>query len=123
MQATELPVLNEDRQLDEDSSNTGEQCFEKLTAGLYMGDIARRIILRWVLVRTQPSQALLTFHDACQQMEATVPPSLTKAACLCLLPLAFLSVWLPPFMLSCNMLYIRFRRRELASMLLRHASS
>lgn len=47
MQATELPVLDEDRQLDEDSSNTGEQCFEKLTAGLYMGDIARRIILRW----------------------------------------------------------------------------
>ncbi|CAK0784341.1 hypothetical protein CVIRNUC_007545 [Coccomyxa viridis] len=47
-QATELPVLDEDRQLDEDSSNTGEQCFEKLTAGLYMGDIARRIILRCV---------------------------------------------------------------------------
>ena len=47
MQATELPVLDEDRQLDEDSSNTGEQRFEKLTAGLYMGDIARRIILRW----------------------------------------------------------------------------
>ena len=47
MQATELPVLDEDRQLDEDSSNIGEQCLEKLTAGLYMGDIARRIILRW----------------------------------------------------------------------------
>lgn len=45
-QAAELPVLDEDRQLDADSNNTGEQQFEKLTAGLYMGDIARRLILR-----------------------------------------------------------------------------
>ena len=47
MQATELPVLDEDRQLDADSCNPGEQQFEKLTAGLYMGDIARRIMLRF----------------------------------------------------------------------------
>ena len=47
MQAAELPVLDEDRQLDADSNNTGEQQFEKLTAGLYMGDIARRLILRY----------------------------------------------------------------------------
>ena len=47
MQATELPVLDEDRQLDADSCNSGEQQFEKLTAGLYMGDIARRIMLRF----------------------------------------------------------------------------
>jgi hexokinase len=45
-QAAELPVLEEDRQLDEESNNPGQQRFEKLTAGLYMGDIARRIILR-----------------------------------------------------------------------------
>lgn len=47
VQAAELPVLDEDRQLDADSNNTGEQQFEKLTAGLYMGDIARRLILRY----------------------------------------------------------------------------
>jgi len=47
MQATELPVLDEDRQLDADSCSPGEQQFEKLTAGLYMGDIARRIMLRF----------------------------------------------------------------------------
>ncbi|BDA45066.1 Hexokinase-1 [Coccomyxa sp. Obi] len=45
-QAAELPTLEEDRQLDEESNNPGQQRFEKLTAGLYMGDIARRIILR-----------------------------------------------------------------------------
>ena len=50
LQATELPVLDEDRQLDADSTNAGEQQFEKLTAGLYMGDIARRIILRCCLL-------------------------------------------------------------------------
>ncbi len=50
LQATELPVLDEDRQLDAESTNAGEQHFEKLTAGLYMGDIARRIILRCCLL-------------------------------------------------------------------------
>ena len=50
LQATELPVLDEDRQLDADSTNAGEQQFEKLTAGLYMGDIARRIMLRCCLL-------------------------------------------------------------------------
>ena len=83
MQATELPVLDEDGQLDEDSSNTGEQCFEKLTAGLYMGDIARRIILRWVLSRTRPSQALLAFHHFCQQQEAHLSPDVARIFCLC----------------------------------------
>ena len=76
MQATELPVLDEDRQLDADSSNTGEQCFEKLTAGLYMGDIARRIILRSALPRTQLCQAHLAFHDSYQQQQARLSPSL-----------------------------------------------
>ena len=50
LQATELPMLDEDRQLDAESTNAGEQQFEKLTAGLYMGDIARRIILRCCLL-------------------------------------------------------------------------
>ena len=50
LQATELPVLDEDRQLDAESTNAGQQQFEKLTAGLYMGDIARRIMLRCSLL-------------------------------------------------------------------------
>ena len=41
-----LPVLPEDDALDAASNNPGQQRFEKLTAGLYLGDIARRIILR-----------------------------------------------------------------------------
>ena len=41
-----LPVLAEDDALDAATNNPGQQRFEKLTAGLYLGDIARRIILR-----------------------------------------------------------------------------
>ena len=41
-----LPQLPEDRQLDAESSDPGSQLFEKLTSGLYLGDIARRILLR-----------------------------------------------------------------------------
>ncbi len=64
LQATELPVLDEDRQLDAESTNAGEQQFEKLTAGLYMGDIARRIILRCCLLI--PSSARRSpEHEAC----------------------------------------------------------
>ena len=42
----ELPWLQEDRELDSESHVPGEHHFEKMTSGLYMGDIARRIILR-----------------------------------------------------------------------------
>lgn len=42
-----LPLLEEDRQLDGESYKPGDQKFEKLTAGLYMGDIARRILHRY----------------------------------------------------------------------------
>ncbi|KAK9825122.1 hypothetical protein WJX81_000028 [Elliptochloris bilobata] len=43
--APELPVLEEDRALDAESNNPGQQQFEKMTAGLYTGDIARRLLL------------------------------------------------------------------------------
>ena len=45
-----LPLLEEDRQLDAESDRPGDQGFEKLTAGLYLGDIARRILHRSVAV-------------------------------------------------------------------------
>ena len=41
-----LPRMEEDAQLDAESYNAGDQLFEKLTSGLYMGDIGRRILLR-----------------------------------------------------------------------------
>lgn len=42
-----LPILNEDQELDAESHHPGQHCFEKLTAGLYLGDVARRILLRY----------------------------------------------------------------------------
>ena len=42
----ELPRLPEDEQLDAESRKPGQQRFEKLTAGLYMGEITRRILLK-----------------------------------------------------------------------------
>lgn len=41
-----LPWIEEDRLLDAQSRYPGSHHFEKMTAGLYMGDLARRIILR-----------------------------------------------------------------------------
>jgi hexokinase len=41
-----LPWLPEDRELDADSRYPGSHHFEKMTAGLYMGNLARLIILR-----------------------------------------------------------------------------
>ncbi|KAL0056117.1 hypothetical protein WJX82_007885 [Trebouxia sp. C0006] len=41
-----LPMIDEDKGIDADSVNPENQHFEKMTAGLYMGEIARRIILR-----------------------------------------------------------------------------
>jgi hexokinase len=41
-----LPWLQEDRELDADSRYPGSHHFEKMTAGLYMGNLARLIILR-----------------------------------------------------------------------------
>ena len=43
-----LPWLEEDRELDAASYHPGQHHFEKMTSGLYMGDLARRIILRCV---------------------------------------------------------------------------
>lgn len=42
----ELPWIEEDRTLDAASRYPGEHAFEKMTAGLYMGELARLILLR-----------------------------------------------------------------------------
>ena len=44
--AQALPWLAEDDELDAESHVPGQHHFEKMTSGLYMGDLARRIILR-----------------------------------------------------------------------------
>ena len=38
--------LQEDIDIDTESQTPGDQAFEKLTSGLYMGEIARRILKR-----------------------------------------------------------------------------
>jgi hexokinase len=40
-----LPVTKYDKQIDEDSPRPGEQAFEKLSAGLYLGEIFRLILV------------------------------------------------------------------------------
>lgn len=45
-----LQVLPEDRQLDNESLKPGDQPFEKLTGALYLGDVARRVLLRYGLM-------------------------------------------------------------------------
>lgn len=44
--ADSLPVIEEDRALDAASSSPGQHIFEKMTAGLYMGELARLILVR-----------------------------------------------------------------------------
>lgn len=41
-----LPLTEFDQALDAESLNPGEQIYEKLTSGMYMGEIVRRILLR-----------------------------------------------------------------------------
>ncbi|XP_047053169.1 hexokinase-9-like [Lolium rigidum] len=41
-----LPLSEYDQALDAESLNPGEQIYEKLTSGMYMGEIVRRILLR-----------------------------------------------------------------------------
>eukprot|EP00249_Psilotum_nudum_P014399 c24801_g2_i1 orf=588-2303(-) len=43
---SQLPKTQYDDELDEDSVNPGEQIFEKLLSGLYLGDLVRRVLLR-----------------------------------------------------------------------------
>ena len=47
-----LPRLTEDCLLDEESTCPGEQIFEKMTAGLYLGELLRQIMLRWACRRS-----------------------------------------------------------------------
>ncbi len=41
-----LPMGQFDRELDEDSHNPGQKHFEKMTAGVYLGDLCRRALLQ-----------------------------------------------------------------------------
>uniref|UniRef100_A0ACD5U6C9 Uncharacterized protein n=1 Tax=Avena sativa TaxID=4498 RepID=A0ACD5U6C9_AVESA len=41
-----LPITEYDEALDEESLNPGEQIFEKLISGLYLGEIVRRVLLK-----------------------------------------------------------------------------
>ncbi|MQL81968.1 hypothetical protein Taro_014433 [Colocasia esculenta] len=44
--SSHLPTADYDNELDLDSLNPGEQIFEKMISGMYLGDILRRVLLR-----------------------------------------------------------------------------
>ncbi|XP_052157821.1 hexokinase-8 isoform X1 [Oryza glaberrima] len=44
--SSHLPVTEYDEALDKESLNPGEQIYEKLTSGMYLGDIVRRVLLK-----------------------------------------------------------------------------
>ncbi|OIW09985.1 hypothetical protein TanjilG_32725 [Lupinus angustifolius] len=44
--STHLPLTEYDQALDAESLNPGEQIFEKLISGMYLGDIVRRVLLK-----------------------------------------------------------------------------
>ncbi|KAJ3702290.1 hypothetical protein LUZ61_005995 [Rhynchospora tenuis] len=44
--SSNLPITVFDRALDEESLNPGEQIYEKLISGMYLGDIVRRVLLK-----------------------------------------------------------------------------
>jgi len=41
-----LPITEYDQELDKESLNPGEQIYEKLTSGMYLGEIVRRVLLK-----------------------------------------------------------------------------
>ncbi|PIA42929.1 hypothetical protein AQUCO_02000402v1 [Aquilegia coerulea] len=44
--SSHLPLTEYDHQLDVESLNVGEQIFEKIISGMYLGDIMRRVLLK-----------------------------------------------------------------------------
>ncbi|RZC68518.1 hypothetical protein C5167_031785 [Papaver somniferum] len=46
LQSLHLPVTEYDQALDQDSLNAGEQIFEKIISGMYLGDIVRRVLCK-----------------------------------------------------------------------------
>ncbi|KAJ3693849.1 hypothetical protein LUZ60_009329 [Juncus effusus] len=44
--SSQLPITEFDQALDNDSLNPGEQIYEKLISGMYLGDIVRRVLLK-----------------------------------------------------------------------------
>ncbi|KAJ8429541.1 hypothetical protein Cgig2_025727 [Carnegiea gigantea] len=49
--STGLPPTEFDREMDAESTNPGERVFEKTTSGIYLGEIARRVLLRMAEAR------------------------------------------------------------------------
>lgn len=45
-QTSNLPLTEYDKALDCDSANSGEQIYEKMISGMYLGDIVRRVLCR-----------------------------------------------------------------------------
>uniref|UniRef100_A0A0A9BRM3 Phosphotransferase n=1 Tax=Arundo donax TaxID=35708 RepID=A0A0A9BRM3_ARUDO len=44
--SSHLPLTEFDQTLDAESLNPGEQIYEKLISGMYMGEIVRRVLLK-----------------------------------------------------------------------------
>nr|ACG43712.1 hexokinase-1 [Zea mays] len=44
--SSHLPITEYDQELDKESLNPGEQIYEKLTSGMYLGEIVRRVLLK-----------------------------------------------------------------------------
>nr|CAD1822204.1 unnamed protein product [Ananas comosus var. bracteatus] len=44
--SSDLPITEYDQELDAESLNPGEQIFEKLISGMYLGEIVRRVLLK-----------------------------------------------------------------------------
>ena len=56
-----LAWVQVDRELDEDTPNAGAHRFEKMVSGMYLGEVARRAILKLAA-----RDAFLLMHDPCR---------------------------------------------------------
>uniref|UniRef100_A0A2P2KLH6 Phosphotransferase n=1 Tax=Rhizophora mucronata TaxID=61149 RepID=A0A2P2KLH6_RHIMU len=45
-QSSHIPLTEYDQALDAESLNPGEQIFEKIISGMYLGEIVRRVLLK-----------------------------------------------------------------------------
>ena len=66
-----LPILNEDQELAAESDHPGQHCFEKLTSGLYLGEFARRILLRSAAHSVSPLQLWCPFPLALSPLQSS----------------------------------------------------
>jgi hexokinase len=86
--SSHLPITEFDRALDEESLNPGEQIYEKLISGMYLGDIVRRVLLKMaeeaeLFGETVPSKLrapfILRSHDI-SSMHHDISPDLEVVA-------------------------------------------